>query len=103
MRYPSTPAERRYETQLDTLCEALVAGLSKLAADNADCTAVLALYTEQPHNTALRKRLLADAFQRLDEQPSHYGTRNFSQPWHSLMRQARNSRDVAPKLFALWD
>ncbi len=49
-----------------------------------------------------RSKYIADAFQRLDEQPFRFGNSMHCQSWHSLLRSVRNSPVYGPKLFAVW-
>lgn len=103
-----SPVERAYERALDVLCRELVARLGEIGAEVAKgveyggiAARVVAAFEAQPHNTERQRRLLADAFQRLDERPTWYGNGNHCQGWHSVLRIARNSSRVHD-LFTLW-
>jgi uncharacterized phage protein gp47/JayE len=96
-----TPSQRAYETKLDALCRELVLCLQALPAD-ADSSAVVTLLTAVPHNTETRRRMLADAFQTLDEKPHWFGNGMHCQNWHAALRRTRNSPVHGPAMFALW-
>jgi len=92
----------RLSKPLDTLCRELVKALQEAAEAGADTARVVAIFEAKPHNTDHRRALLADAFQALDQRPSHFGSTRFCQPWHSLLRATRNDTAQGPALFALW-
>lgn len=98
-----TAADRAYETALDSLCRALVAELQALPIATATSADVVAVMAAKPHDTPMRKRMLADAFQTLDEKPSHFGNGRHCQDWHALLRRTRNHSEHGPAMFALWD
>lgn len=97
------------ELALDNLCRELVASLTGVArvavasTPAADVGAsVVSVFSTAPHRTEAQRLRLADAFQRLDDHPTWWGSGNHCQDWHAVLRQTRNSHAHGPALYALW-
>lgn len=90
-----TPAQKAHDTKVFKLCRILAVAMADLPT-NHDLRDVLALWKYADGS----KRIKADAFQVMDNQPARF--ERYTE-WHPRLRSLRNHPTHGPELFATFN